>query len=163
MENESNYQFLLILDFEANCNSDGLPKPKPQEIIEFPTILYNVKTQRIDSEFHYYIKPQIKLTEFCTKLTGITQDMVDNGKPFVEVLDLHRKWLVDCQLLDDKDQKIVPFTYVTCGDWDLNTIININARHFKIHVPSYLKSWINIKTVFAKYTKKKSKRNGWNA
>ena len=38
--------------------------------------------------FHRYIQPQIvpKLTRFCTRLTGITQEQVDNGVPFEDML-----------------------------------------------------------------------------
>lgn len=110
-----------------------------------------MKTQRIDSTFHYYIKPQAHpiLSAFCTELTGITQEMVENGplggKSFQEVMKLHRAWLLQCGLINEQDQPIVPFAYLSCGDWDLKTALPINCSYWKMSVPQYMKQWINIK------------------
>lgn len=75
------YEFALVLDFEANCSDQG--KLECQEIIEFPVVPMNLKTKEImyDKIFHYYVKPKVVpgITDFCTGLTGITQDMADNG------------------------------------------------------------------------------------
>jgi hypothetical protein len=66
-------RYLLILDFEATCG-DTIPKHE-QEIIEFPTLLYNILEQKVEQTFHEYVRPvrQPVLTEFCTTLTGISQ------------------------------------------------------------------------------------------
>uniref|UniRef100_A0A914S3Q7 Exonuclease domain-containing protein n=1 Tax=Parascaris equorum TaxID=6256 RepID=A0A914S3Q7_PAREQ len=39
--------------------------------------------------FHSHVRPRInpKLSEFCSRLTGVTQEMVDNALPFVDVFD----------------------------------------------------------------------------
>lgn len=69
----SNLQYLLILDFEATC---GDPiKNGEHEIIEFPTLLFNLQKNEVQSQFHEYVKPirHPRLTDFCTQLTGITQ------------------------------------------------------------------------------------------
>lgn len=66
-------QYLLVLDFEATCE-EGAPVG-PQEIIEFPTLLYNLDKNEVEARFHEYVRP-IKvptLTPFCTNLTGIEQ------------------------------------------------------------------------------------------
>ena len=65
-------QYLLILDFEATCGDD---LRGPQEIIEFPTLLYNLQKDEVQATFHEYVRPVMSptLTAFCTKLTGITQ------------------------------------------------------------------------------------------
>ena len=73
------FEYLLVLDFEATCGPQGYA-PKPQEIIEFPCALLNVKKGfQIEAIFHEYVRPihNPKLTTFCTELTGITQ--VSNG------------------------------------------------------------------------------------
>ena len=73
------YDYILVLDFEATCDD----KEKiSQEIIEFPILMVDTKFFEIQSTFHQYVEPQInkKLSEFCTNLTGITNDMV-TGKP----------------------------------------------------------------------------------
>lgn len=62
-------------------------KVKPQEIIEFPCILFNLKTLEQETIFHTYVKPVFKptLSPFCTKLTKITQDKVENAPEFKQV------------------------------------------------------------------------------
>lgn len=45
--------------------------------------------------FHSHVRPRInpKLSEFCSRLTGVTQEMVDNALPFVDVFDSFRMWM----------------------------------------------------------------------
>lgn len=70
----SKLRYLLVLDFEATCGESGFPRGE-MEIIEFPTIVYDLQEKKEAGRFHEYVKPVIRpqLTEFCTKLTGITQ------------------------------------------------------------------------------------------
>lgn len=46
-----------------------------QEIIEFPAVLLNCHTGKVEAEFQSYCRPVINplLTKYCIKLTGITQ------------------------------------------------------------------------------------------
>ena len=75
-------QFLLVLDFEATCIKDQKIQPCP-EIIEFPVFVIDVQKRQKVGQFHRYLKPKYnpQLTQFCTQLTGITQDMIKDGKP----------------------------------------------------------------------------------
>ena len=43
--------------------------------VEFPAVLLNTGNGEIEEEFHYYVQPSENpiLSEFCKKLTGITQ------------------------------------------------------------------------------------------
>lgn len=45
------------------------------EIIEFPAVLVDAKNRKIIDNFQAFVKPTInpKLSDFCIKLTGITQ------------------------------------------------------------------------------------------
>ena len=82
------FKYLAILDFEAQCDKDK--KLDVQEIIEFPVVIVDVENRKIlDDKFHYYIKPEVhpQLYPFCTELTGITQDKVDNGISLKDALD----------------------------------------------------------------------------
>lgn len=65
-------KYLLILDFEATC---GDAIKGQNEIIEFPTLLYNLEEDEVQATFHEYVRPEVypTLTAFCTNLTGITQ------------------------------------------------------------------------------------------
>lgn len=53
------------------------------EIIEFPIIVIDVHKREIIDTFSSFVKPTINphLSEFCTKLTGITQEKVDRANP----------------------------------------------------------------------------------
>ena len=75
--------YFLVMDLEATCDEINGRKIKmtATEIIKFPAVLVNTTDSTIISTFHQYIKPTIcpTLSEFCTKLTGITQDIVDSS------------------------------------------------------------------------------------
>ncbi|XP_077980858.1 ERI1 exoribonuclease 3-like isoform X2 [Glandiceps talaboti] len=140
-----NFDYFLVLDFEATC--DDATKIRPQEIIEFPVLKINSKTFEIDSEFHTYVRPTAnpRLTPFCTELTGITQDMVDGKPTLEETMKMFDKWMLTQGFLDGQHS----FIFVTCGDWDLKTMLPGQYRHLRLTVPKYFKTWINIKRPFS--------------
>lgn len=142
---------LFVLDFEANCKDDGILFP--QEIIEVPVMVYDTEKDQVVAKFHQYCTPLVPITPFCTKLTGITQDMVDAGKPFVQVLaDLERG--VDGLV---KKYNNVECLFVTCGDWDLATALPKHCKFLGLPVPKIMRSWCNIKKVFREVTQNRPK------
>lgn len=125
--------------------------------------MLNVKTGIIEKEFHHYIKPDVHpiLSEFCTELTGITQDTIDkNGITLAEAMRLQETWLREAGLVpltaggNDgllmKKQPPQPSTYLylTGGDWDLGTCLPRQLRYHGEHAPSSYWYWINIKQEF---------------
>jgi len=72
---EAPFDYICVFDFECTCDMDR-GTMKAQEIIEFPIVIVDVKAKAVKAIFQTYVKPVIdpKLTEFCTQLTGITQD-----------------------------------------------------------------------------------------
>ena len=149
---EQHFEYLLVLDFEATCQ--GGRKISPQEIIEFPCALLNVKNGfQIEDIFHKYVRPihHPILTEFCTNLTGITNDMVSTSDTFEPVFTQFRKWvenehdLVGLETESTKDR----FAFVTCGDWDLRHMLPEQSRISQVSVPGYMKRWINVKSSFS--------------
>lgn len=70
----SKLRYLLVLDFEATCDESGFPRDQ-MEVIELPTLVYDLHEEKEVGRFHEYVKPVIRprLTKFCTELTGITQ------------------------------------------------------------------------------------------
>ncbi|KAG2392206.1 hypothetical protein C9374_012458 [Naegleria lovaniensis] len=139
------FDYYLILDFEATC--DDKIKNFRNEIIEFPTLAINARTLQTDFEFHYYVKPKENkiLTQFCKELTGIQQEWVDAGVEFETVMKLHNEWMMENFI-----NKNLKFAFVTCGDWDLKTMITKQCRKEQIKVPSYFSSWTNLKKVYSK-------------
>jgi len=173
----SKLRFLLILDFEATCGESEFPRDQ-MEVIEFPTIVYDLQEKKEAGRFHEYVKPVIRpqLTEFCTELTGITQvspfrvshlhvqghpstlhkqETVDNAETFPPVWDRFKAFLKDQNLWEDPST----YAFVTCGAWDLRTmlpqqlsqIISTNATaesDDRLLVTHFQERVINIKTAF---------------
>ncbi|XP_017060126.1 ERI1 exoribonuclease 2-like [Drosophila ficusphila] len=78
------YSYVIAVDFEATCwEKQAPPQWREAEIIEFPAVLVNLKTGKIEAEFHKYILPveSPRLSCYCTELTGIQQKTVDSGMP----------------------------------------------------------------------------------
>uniref|UniRef100_A0A914WHH6 Exonuclease domain-containing protein n=1 Tax=Plectus sambesii TaxID=2011161 RepID=A0A914WHH6_9BILA len=150
-----NYDYFLVLDFEATCDSGT--QPSPQEIIEFPCLKVSAKTFEVESKFHHYVRPTAHpvLSEFCTDLTGIIQEMVDDQADLPETLRLFHEWLIEENLLgraDSADSNNAPhsFLFVTCGDWDLKSMLPRQAAYLNLTIPPYLKKWMNIKKAYNK-------------
>ena len=173
-------RYLLVLDFEATCGESGFPQDQ-MEIIEFPTIVYDLQEKKEVGRFHEYVRPVIKpqLTEFCTKLTGIAQvgfisrfafivstyeflprgqETVDGAEPFQPVWDRFKGFLREQCLWDDPST----YAFITCGAWDLHTMLPRQLSHIittnpsarsddRLLVTHFQERVINIKTAFRKY------------
>lgn len=146
----NNYTHLIILDFEATC-CDKSP-PKPQEIIEFPSVLFSLEANRIVDEFQSFVKPVHNpvLTDFCKSFTSIQQKDVDKAKVFSEVLCDHWNW-IQSHGLDETNALIV-----TCGDWDLANMFPsqcfVSSPPVENLEPIYTQ-WLNIKKTYCKVLK----------
>jgi len=150
-------EYLVVLDFEATCDSGS--RIDPQEIIEFPSVLYDLETRQVIDEFSTFVRPEHHpvLTPFCTELTGITQQEVDDAPVFRAVLSQHIAWLSGHGLLQParEDQ----FALVTCGDWDLNAMLPNQCATAGVSIgelPVCYRRWTNIKTVFEATMRKRA-------
>jgi 3'-5' exoribonuclease 1 len=63
-------------------------------------------------EFRSYVKPTVnpKLSKFCTKLTGITQETVDASPTFIDVLDSFQEFLSKYNLFQSSTATFVTGT-----------------------------------------------------
>ncbi|MDP6636253.1 MAG: 3'-5' exonuclease [Phycisphaerae bacterium] len=146
------FEYYVVLDFEATC--DRGKAPVPQEIIEFPSVLLSGDTFEILDEFRSFVQPRFNrlLTPFCTELTGITQDQVDQAPLFPEVLDDHIAWLRGRGLGVRSRDEGSDFAYITCGDWDLQKMFRTQCRVCQPpigRIPEAFERWVNIKKHFA--------------
>ncbi|NXU28403.1 ERI2 exoribonuclease, partial [Thalassarche chlororhynchos] len=137
--------------------------------VEFPAVLLNTSTGEIESEFHTYVQPQEHpiLSEFCTELTGITQNQVDEGVPLNICLSQFLKWIQKIQ----KEKKIifssdipghstseaVPCTFVTWTDWDLGVCLQYECKRKQLRKPDILNSWIDLKATYRAFYNRKPK------
>lgn len=77
----------LIIDLECTCDDNKSWDRSKMETIEIGAVLVDDSFNEI-GEFSTFVKPTIntKLTDFCTKLTTITQEQVDNAPLFEEAI-----------------------------------------------------------------------------
>eukprot|EP00403_Amphidinium_massartii_P016330 CAMPEP_0178416156 /NCGR_PEP_ID=MMETSP0689_2-20121128/23918_1 /TAXON_ID=160604 /ORGANISM="Amphidinium massartii, Strain CS-259" /LENGTH=497 /DNA_ID=CAMNT_0020037491 /DNA_START=23 /DNA_END=1516 /DNA_ORIENTATION=- len=148
--NRHAFDVFAVLDFEATCIKDGTLKP--QEVIEFPIVLVDATSGESISEFRTYVKPvhHPVLSEFCTELTGITQDCVEEAPEWVEALSQASCWL-DEQLARLSSKRCI---FVTCGEWDLRSMMRAQCRTSKIDIPDRFKQWISVKALYQAVTGK---------
>lgn len=151
------YDYILVLDFEATC--DDKNRSFPNEIIEFPIVALDARTGAIVDEFREYVKPQINpvLTSFCTKLTGIQQETVDSAQNFVPVFNRAQEW---CARFLNTSGGPAKTCFLTCGDWDLKTMLPKQAALSNVTIPAYMKQWINVKRPFNSFTGRSDNRVG---
>lgn len=139
--NNQPFKYLAVIDFEATCMENEFINP--QEIIEFPVHVLNSNDSSTKARFHHYVKPihHPKLTEFCSNLTGITQEVVDLGKTFAEIWYDFREFM-EFHGLTEKNT-----LFCISGDWDLKTMWPNQAKLVGLQTPPYFERWMNIKTL----------------
>lgn len=85
---------VLVLDSELTCFESTEEKCGiPAEIIQFGMAIINLDTLDIDKTGAYYVSNErVKISKFCTQLTGITPKMVDKqGMQLGHVAELLRE------------------------------------------------------------------------
>ncbi|KAI0830687.1 exonuclease RNase T and DNA polymerase III [Trametes gibbosa] len=148
----STLRYLLVLDFEATCDDTGrVVRRGEMEIIELPTILYDIQQDKVEAVFHEYVRPIIHphLTPFCTNLTGIQQATVDNAHPFPEVWQRFQEFLQTHNITNSPSSA----SFLTCGDWDLKAMLPLQLRLSGLDVlPSPpFNRWINVKKAYQRF------------
>jgi len=135
-------EHLIIVDLEATCWDWGLhPDKRPDmETIEIGAVKVDTQTFEIVSEFQSFVKPILypELTNYCKKLTHITQDDTDNANEFGVVYRHFCKWL-----------KNEDFMIASWGAYDKNQL-KIDCQR---HGVKYLNGCghINLKTKFSEF------------
>ncbi|CAL1289435.1 unnamed protein product [Larinioides sclopetarius] len=99
-----------------------------------------------EATFHSYVRPTVvpELTDFCTALTGIIQEMIDQQPDFKVVFQNFLEWL-------EKEGVLKPgvkFAFVTCSDPDLEYFFPLQCQISGIEIPDFMKRWINVKRSF---------------
>jgi inhibitor of KinA sporulation pathway (predicted exonuclease) len=128
---------ILIIDIESRCWNDRPPIGQEIEIIEIGVCIMEAKTGKISQNEGILVKPQFsKVSPFCTELTSITQQMLDDeGILFEDALDILRAEY------DSED-----LTWASYGNYDLNMLQN-QARRFNLDYP-VSDDHIKVKTLF---------------
>jgi inhibitor of KinA sporulation pathway (predicted exonuclease) len=134
---------IIVVDLESTCWEHKPPEGEVSEIIEIGICVLNTETGRIEHNKGIFVKPtRSKVGEFCTRLTTLTQEMVDEGITFKEA----------CQLLLDEYQT-KDHTWASYGAYDLN-MFKKQCESFGVEYP-FGNDHINVKTLFAEKNKLK--------
>jgi len=137
---KQNCKYLIVIDFEATCWKKGDGKWRQPEIIEFPAVLIDLKTQKTISEFHQHILPteSPKLSEFCINFTGITQEKINDSLTLQPALTLFDEWLSESiqkySLVFPKPttkSSLANTAFVTWTDWDFGTCLTKECNRKK--------------------------------
>jgi len=149
------YDNIVVIDYEATCE-EAKPPGFKHEIIEFPAVLINTQSRKIISEFQSYVHPVLnpKLSKFCTRLTGISQEQVDNAPKFPEVLNQFESWLKENNLVYEGDTSR-SFAIATDGPWDMGRFLLHQCHDSKQPLPEWAKKWINIKKSYCNFYRTK--------
>ncbi|KPP61506.1 ERI1 exoribonuclease 2-like [Scleropages formosus] len=135
--------------------------------VEFPAVLLNTSTGKIESEFHTYVQPQEHpiLSDFCTELTGIKQVQVEAGVPLQICLSWFSRWLESlCKeknIVFVKDNVCPPTAclcaFVTWSDWDLGICLQYECKRKQICKPQELNRWIDLRATYKLFYNRKPK------
>lgn len=83
---------ILVIDIEATCWEGDPPPGEENEIIEVGICMLDVQTKERLSKESYLIRPErSRVSPFCTKLTTLTQEQVDQGISFREICSILKK------------------------------------------------------------------------
>ena len=128
-----------VIDIETSCWE--LPEIKGeseiQEIIEIGISVVDTHEYRILNTQSILVKPQrSKISNFCTKLTTLTQEQVDTGVLFQDACEKLRK--------DFKSHKRM---WLSWGDFDKN-IFEKNCNDYQCKYP-FGRRHLNLKNCFA--------------
>ena len=154
------FDYYCVLDFEAVCHqaNSNSRRPSPNdiwEIIEFPICLLEAETNTIIDIYHSYVRPTIKtrLNEVCINITGITQNMVDHAPAFDIVWKDVQRFLAKHSLisLESTNTKLYSFTWITCGNWDLRTMLPLQLKQSGFDRPNFINKFINLKDLYMEY------------
>lgn len=103
------WEYLLVVDLEATCALGNIPVGEI-EVIEIGAFIVQRSDYQIIDSFHSFVRPVIhpEITPFCTRLTHITQEDVQDAPLFRDVLTA-----IDTQLL-----KKYPAVFASWTDFD---------------------------------------------
>ena len=127
----------IIIDLEATCWPEN-QSPERMEIIEIGAVMIPSASAPPASQFSRFIKPirEPLLSDFCQKLTSISQADVDTAPIFPVVFNDLLTWIGEDA-----------YKWCSWGDYDLEQL-RIDCRRHQIPFPTSLQQHINLKKDF---------------
>ena len=128
---------LLVVDVEATCWEGDPPAGQLNEIIEIGICLLEIPTlYRLDKRSILVRPERSTVSDFCTQLTTITPEMVQNGKSFQEACSILRK-----------EFRSEERAWASYGDYD-RTQFEKQCRHTGTVYP-FGRTHLNVKSLLA--------------
>ena len=82
---------IVIVDIEATCWREEPPQNQESDIIEIGVVALDVGQLHLDAKKSILVKPtRSTVSAFCTELTSLTQEQVQEGLPLAEACSLLR-------------------------------------------------------------------------
>lgn len=129
---------VLVVDVESTCWESKAEQPvnESSEIIEIGISVVDIKKLKIISSDSIMVRPQFStISDFCTQLTSITDDMVKDALCFTSA----------CEKLKT-DYKSHNKTMISWGDYDRKMFEN-NCREHECNYP-FGRRHLNLKNCF---------------
>lgn len=106
----------IVFDLECTCWPDNTGKI--QETTEIGAV--RIKNNRKIGEYHSYVRPVVnpQLSKFCTELTKVTQEQVDNAPLFADAYEDFRKWCLFGAQTDIAPTKELDYWLLSWGHFD---------------------------------------------
>jgi len=130
---------LIVFDLEATCWERGT-SPDRMEIIEVGAVRLGAPDYKLKDQFQSFVRPvrEPVLSEFCMKLTSITQEDVDTSNSWPEVLARFHSWIgADFEAIG------------SWGEYDAKQI-RVDCRRHAITLPGFLDRHVNLKVIFSR-------------
>ena len=130
------YDKIMVVDIEATCWEKNSQKGV-SEIIEIGICPIETKSGRVLEPRSIIVKPRYStVSEFCTKLTTLTNENVRNGISFSEA----------CSILAN-EYKVGQYTWASYGNYDMSQF-KTQCERENVAYP-FSGSHINVKVLFA--------------
>nr|CAG4707971.1 unnamed protein product [Naegleria fowleri] len=144
------YDYLVIIDFEATCDTGLNPTitRDNQEMIEFPFVVVDLSTAEIIHKERYYVKPTMttSLTPFCVQLTGITDEILQKeGISLEAALQNFHYYIKDTFLNTGKS-----FCILTDSEWDIKGLLIREAKTKGIFFEPYFRTFYDLRKEYVK-------------
>jgi len=129
----------IVVDLEATCWSEN-QTPERMEIIEIGAVELPSSTLKAEREFQSFVRPlsEPQLSDFCCRLTKITQVEVDTAPLFPVVFEKFVSWIGDAD-----------FTLCSWGNYDLEQF-RLECRRHGVTFPRKLGVHINLKAAYSR-------------
>ncbi|WP_285664341.1 3'-5' exonuclease [Actinorhabdospora filicis] len=102
-----NDRIVNVVDVEATCWSGQVPPGQRNEIIEIGLCVLDLDARERLAKHRILVRPRSRVSQFCTELTGLTQEEVDTGVSFEEA----------CRILA-REHRADSRAWASWGDYD---------------------------------------------